>query len=723
MDAVKLRRAFKASDFDLDGHLNEFEINHFGYLLFGHRKQGDSYQAMCDFCGSNPLFGLNFESILKLFPVNEAYDSKEDCDELDVPPNDHRKRKMKKSKRKKRKKDRKKKKGRKSGTKQRESISNKDAIPRTDGATPGPNANANTLTAPPPSGQQPPVDVMDDLDVAELADLPLSVHDDDDENEMNGDDQNGGGAPGNNTVNAANLRNEKVQSAESNLLHIRHISAFVMSGLRDSSDSEEKEREEMMVNLNGNRNVNGHNMQSADRERDSDHDDDDDRKGDDDNDDEKENIFRLEMEVSEWKDRFQELEQNRTLVTDRYSRLQKSYVSMENDLAVKVKMLELEEMKLTECTLKKKQAERERMEIEEKLKVMRSDRDKLRTQNGALNESISTMQESLDNLNELYAAKSKEIEGLRVKLETAKQIETDCMEQIEALKAVEPERSELAERVETMRQSVNEWKAKHREIVEKMQAVQSEAETMKSTAKRYEEQLAKTVPMEQFKTMTTSMEKEKAERVRYQKEMNGMIQKMESMKERERQKVEALNEKLEATKSKMESIKSKTQKEKQQAVHRMRLEYESTINTLRFENEELNDSLQTLREQQTALHHQQQQLQLQHQQQQRQRLLSDGNSNSSLVKPGLDSNRPSENRPTFNLDFFAVSSVKHEEEEVAEPLIDLSKYTNYREEEDLENVQVNMSEMDLSNRQKVILMKARMAAQRDAVNEEEEEDE
>ena len=77
---------------------------------------------------------------------------------------------------------------------------------------------------------------LDDLDVAELADLPLSVHDDVEEAD----------GP---KANAANLRNEKVQSAESNLLHIRHISAFVMSGLRDSSDSEDRDRDEAVYTL------------------------------------------------------------------------------------------------------------------------------------------------------------------------------------------------------------------------------------------------------------------------------------------------------------------------------------------------------------------------------------------------------------------------------------------------------------------------------------------
>merc|ERR1712228_260072 len=72
MNSVKLRQAFSKSDFDCDGYLNEFETNHFGYLLFGHKDHGALYPEMCSYCDSNPMFGLNFDNILSLFPVIEC---------------------------------------------------------------------------------------------------------------------------------------------------------------------------------------------------------------------------------------------------------------------------------------------------------------------------------------------------------------------------------------------------------------------------------------------------------------------------------------------------------------------------------------------------------------------------------------------------------------------------------------------------------------------------
>merc|ERR1712173_157394 len=79
MNAVRLHQAFRNSDFDSDGYLNEFETNHFGYLLFGHKNHGALYSEMCSYCDSNPMFGLNFENILTLFPhinVDEDNDKK-----------------------------------------------------------------------------------------------------------------------------------------------------------------------------------------------------------------------------------------------------------------------------------------------------------------------------------------------------------------------------------------------------------------------------------------------------------------------------------------------------------------------------------------------------------------------------------------------------------------------------------------------------------------------
>jgi len=78
MKAVRLHQAFRKSDFDCDGLLNEFETNHFGYLLFGHKNHGALYSEMCSYCDSNPLFGLNFENILSLFPHTKVDEKKKE---------------------------------------------------------------------------------------------------------------------------------------------------------------------------------------------------------------------------------------------------------------------------------------------------------------------------------------------------------------------------------------------------------------------------------------------------------------------------------------------------------------------------------------------------------------------------------------------------------------------------------------------------------------------
>eukprot|EP01084_Bolivina_argentea_P154081 268621_1 len=98
MQRDKLRRAFRKSDFDGDGYLNEFETNHFGFLLFGHKNHSELYREMCKYCNSNPLFGLNFKNILELFPVDTIHDEKDEKDDPYIIKKKHKKHKKKKKK-------------------------------------------------------------------------------------------------------------------------------------------------------------------------------------------------------------------------------------------------------------------------------------------------------------------------------------------------------------------------------------------------------------------------------------------------------------------------------------------------------------------------------------------------------------------------------------------------------------------------------------------------
>merc|ERR1712013_108481 len=100
--------------------------------------------------------------------------------------------------------------------------------------------------------------------------------------------------------------------------------------------------------------------------------------------------------------------------------------------------------------------------------------------------------------------------------------------------------------------------------------------------------------------------------------------------------------------------------------------------------------------------------------------------------------RVSQNDTGF-LNFFDVSSVNPQDElddegvgvgrdslkETDEMQVDFGKYTNYEmdEEDEVENTKINIHEMDgISQRQKFMLMKARMAAKQSALEAEEEEE-
>merc|ERR1712129_553475 len=219
-------QAFRKSDFDCDGLLNEFETNHFGYLLFWHKNHGALYSEMCSYCDSNPLFGLNFENILSLFPHTKVDEKK-------------------KEKQKKKDKHKKKKKKQKS-EKKKQQKADKQKVQKKE------------------EQEKHKAVEIDDLDIENWGELPPS--EDNNENDE--------------------TSNEK--EVESSLLHIRGISAFVMSGLADSSDSD-KEVRELKEQID--EKIEDESKEQMEQTN--------------------EQIFILQQEVSQWMDKYKELEKNK----------------------------------------------------------------------------------------------------------------------------------------------------------------------------------------------------------------------------------------------------------------------------------------------------------------------------------------------------------------------------------------------------------------------------
>merc|ERR1712176_1558884 len=108
------------------------------------------------------------------------------------------------------------------------------------------------------------------------------------------------------------------------------------------------------------------------------------------------------MEVSQWKDRFNELEKNKTNQSDRYKKLQKDFVILQNSIAVKSKQLELQQIEYESKRIAGDSLNEEKMaKCNVQITKLKAERKELQETNAKLSESIAAMTENIDNLNEL----------------------------------------------------------------------------------------------------------------------------------------------------------------------------------------------------------------------------------------------------------------------------------------------------------------------------------
>merc|ERR1719474_1048773 len=137
------------------------------------------------------------------------------------------------------------------------------------------------------------------------------------------------------------------------------------------------------------------------------------------------------MEVSEWKDRFLELDESRKNVVSRLNRLKRSFMNLENEHNVKVKQLELEKLKATEWQQRFERVEAERAEAAkegQKLKAMddavsglKAERDGLRSVNVDLKATMSSMAESVKALRLQIEAKAEELAAAKAEVAALKE--------------------------------------------------------------------------------------------------------------------------------------------------------------------------------------------------------------------------------------------------------------------------------------------------------------
>eukprot|EP00484_Ammonia_sp_Unknown_P020328 CAMPEP_0197041556 /NCGR_PEP_ID=MMETSP1384-20130603/18083_1 /TAXON_ID=29189 /ORGANISM="Ammonia sp." /LENGTH=769 /DNA_ID=CAMNT_0042472505 /DNA_START=59 /DNA_END=2368 /DNA_ORIENTATION=- len=763
MNVEKLKRAFNKSDFDGDGHLNEFETNHFGYLLFGHKNQAELYHEMCTLCDSSPLFGLSFQNILHLFPTAKQLDDddKDDKDD-DVNMNSSDDEKQYKKKNKSKKRHKKKSKKKKKKKKKKQAAPHKQASDE----QPPPQSqlqqypSQDSYPAHPPQAMQ-AASMMshglqpdtDDLDVDNWADLPPS----DDEREEE--------------ENPHQLQLQKDADAQSNLNHIRTISAFVMSGLKDSSDSS-SERDANAPHKQTQQADESGKQQSTQLDDDEDDGDgnntfremqDEHERREQQNDNEE--IFALKQEIMQWKDKFSELEQNKSNMHDRYKKLQKQYVNLQNEHDVKIKQYELQKLNDVEITLKDTEHKEELEMHTKKIERLSQERKELMEKNSKLNTEISEMTENIDNLNELCETYTESITSYKQQIESMEQEKNSYIAQIEELQTAVSDQEELNEQVEALKKYNAEWKDKYIKMNEELQQIETEKLTLNNKISEYEKQLTNVVSLGDYHELEIKHKNMQIELGELQQVMRkGNTDNVENIS-----KISVLNTKLQQMEAQLaaerqnnEQRVQSNEKEKEIEIKRVKIEYESKLSQSSMKIDELNDQIERLKKQMAQQHTSIQSLTSQKQSMQQQmESLKAAQKAHANAKPAAtstaaqahhsktesskmvdllinDVHNENAKNSGFDFDFFATTNIQPTMQATQENLhaesleevmnnyeenednydendgFDLSQFTtNYQAPEDEhENEQVAISDIDgLSAKQKFLLMKARMASQ------------
>eukprot|EP01083_Nonionella_stella_P149187 473439_1 len=626
MNTEKLRRAFSKSDFDADGYLNEFETNHFVYLLFGHKNHDELYIEMCTFCGTNPLFGLNFDHILNLFPTNNEQKKR-------------RKSKKKKSKKKKKKKKSKKHKSKsllsnktdseqEPEKKEKESEkpkieSNRNAVTAAAAAT---ATAAATITAD---------ELMDDLDfVDNWGDLPPSD----------------------------NEKDEELQStldAENNLNHIRHISAFVISELK--SDSENNQGDEMQREKEAERQRERERNEAQRKEK------------------EKE-LFTLKMEISQWKDKFHELEQNNKNCNDRYRKLQKEYINCENELSVKMKQLELSKINENET--------------QNETETLKKEKTELLTRNNKLNESISAMTENMDSLNELCEEYSASI--------------SHCKER---LNASENEKNALKLRVSDYENNIKsenelklinaEWQNKYHQISQQLEAMQCDKTLLTNKIDGYTQQLQEYNQIElKYKTLDNELHQTKTQLKKRNLANVEMASNCNLLKEN----VKQLQSEINTEKQRNQQNIDRLNKQNQHKMKAVKIEYEQKRTQYALQISQLNEEMNELK----------QKIKIQ----MKQIEMAEIENQNESTKMANDNARKKE---PFNFDFFvnndnvaAATVLTEDQQDEHQDSFSFEKL-NYPDDDEDDDDKLQMT-MQMTAKQKFLLIKSRMEHEENCSN-------
>jgi len=767
MNIQKLKRAFKKSDFDEDGYLNEFETNHFAYLLFGHKNSDELYTSMCTYCDSNPMFGLSFGNILQLYPIRASASVSDDGKQHN-PNKKSKKSKKKKKDKKESKKDKKKKKKTKKDKK------NKDV----DGAaaqTLNKAKKSTTNVLPEQASEQQP-----DLNKQQTTQIHFTSNTQKDINLDEIDDW-GELPPSDNECEEHFVSMNRGDRIEQQLNHIRTISAFVMSGLKDSSDSEKDFKATADAHKTGDDVFNEDEDDDADvadnppqpqqannialdlggfRREDVDQGDVADDEHDHAYDQQSQSqshhhqselvssaeAFSLKQQVLQWQDRFTELEQNKEMVQERYKKLQLEYENLQNehsDLStehhnlcnehnVKLKQLELERLNEEETQLRDTEHE-EKLHVQlQKIDRLQVDKTDLQDRNKKLNAEISELSESIDSLNELCQKYTDDIAEFKDMIERLQSEKEELMQQMTQATQATSNASEMEEQLQSLTTYNEEWKQKYSALQEELQQTDTERVTLSNTVIEYEKQLSTvTTPLQQYTQLEKKLTAVQSELSRVQQQLKqtetqqATNESTITVMQTQRQQLESA---LEAQKlqSQQQLQLAQTRYEQQSREYEQRIEQNaSQMSTL---DAEITRLRQLTRTQQQRIEQQDEVLK----QQPVQRRPSIKKTESSKMVDLLMNDSQTQNDATFDINFFTTTNIESETrsptrqpqnnqlqsvettlKEQEEDELDLSMFAMQTEAEDEnENEQVQLSSMDdLSGRQKFLLMKARMMAQ------------